>query len=294
MVGMLSIAWVVDSTRLVPTSGSWWRSQKGRQDPEEKLPKLCWESSAWKQTCRYCQETRDMCRAWEGCSEVLKWTWKNKVLWNVQSMAIKQDEFHPRQLNSCFHKARYWKVWGFCGKKICGKGNLKWFYDFIWKKPTYSNVFTAIWLFYDQKYVLLSSKAEESPAQNKQLAKIIKFGFLTVACKIHVSTARYVSHPHSSQKRPTPTNSAVWRTLLTQGSHTHMAKVSITTEDGLAHGSDGDLHFVDLYSRASWILFFCTGHTRHNILPVYTRSYLLSRRVHDASWDMQSEEEPQW
>lgn len=162
------------------------------------------------------------------------------------------------------------------------------------KNPTYSNVFTAIWLFYDQKYVLLSSKAEESPAQNKQLAKIIKFGFLTVASKIHVSTARYVSHSHSSQKRPTPTNSAVWGTHLTQGSHTHMAKVSITTEDGLAHGSDGDLHFVDIYSRASWILFFCTGHTRHNVLPVYTRSYLLSRRVHDASWEMQSEEEPQW
>lgn len=91
-------------------------------------------------------------------------------------------------------------------------------------RTTNSNVFTAIWLFYDQKYVLLSSKAEESPAQNKQLAKIIKFGFLTAASKMRVPTGCYVSHPHGSQKRPSHTNSAAWGTHLTQASHTPHGK----------------------------------------------------------------------
>lgn len=60
-----------------------------------------------------------------------------------------------------------------------------------------------------------------------------------------------------------------------------------------ACGSHGDLHFADTYSWASRILLSCPVHTRHNVRPAYTKSYLLIRRVHGASWEMQPEEEPQ-
>lgn len=63
-------------------------------------------------------------------------------------------------------------------------GNKKWkrklevivFIILFENKTTNFSAFAAIWLLYDQKFVLLSSKAEESPAQNKHSAKIIKFG----------------------------------------------------------------------------------------------------------------------
>lgn len=77
-------------------------------------------SSPHSETCRCHQET------WECPGEVFKWTRINKVLWDVHGVAIRQDDFHPRWLGSCFHNALYWKVWGVCGEIKSGKGNWKW------------------------------------------------------------------------------------------------------------------------------------------------------------------------
>lgn len=130
-------------------------------------------SSPHSETCRCHQET------WECPGEVFKWTRINKVLWDVHGMAIRQDDFHPRWLGSCFHNALYWKVWGICGeikKKWKRKLEVIGFIILFENKTMNFSAFTAIWLLYDQNFVLLSSKAEESPAQNKHSAKIIKFG----------------------------------------------------------------------------------------------------------------------
>lgn len=139
--------------------------------------------------------------------------------WPLDKMNSTLDGWTPASPKHCTEKCEF-----FVGKKNCGKGNLKWFglWFCLKAKPQI--------LMFSQQFDCSVTKntfywaPRLSPAQNKQLAKIIKFDSLTVVSKLCVSAARYVSHPHGSQKRPPHTNGAAWGTHLTQGSHTPHGK----------------------------------------------------------------------